>query len=112
MNRRTIRVSDDQGHTQDNWRAMEGPALNPEDLSGFHVVEGATGEPMGRPRLPEDQLGESAKRMRRFREHGPRLLTPFSGKTSTPKDWQRERIEREEALARVAAQKARHKVQV
>lgn len=109
MNRRTIRVSDDNGESQDNWRALDGPPMNPEDWAGMSIEHGATGEAPGRPRLPDDQIAESTKRVRRFREHGPRLLTPFEGHTSTPKDWARERIEREEALARVAAHKARFK---
>ena len=104
MNRRTIRVSDDQGRTQHNWRPLD-PMAN-EDMSGFHVLDGVTGNPPGPARKPDDQVTAGALRSRRFREHGPRLMTPFSGRTSTPKDWQRERIEREEALARVAAQKA------
>ncbi len=102
-NRKTIRVSDDQGRTQDNWRTIDGPEIS--DWGGYNITEGATGNPVGRPKMPDDQVGASALRMRRFREHGPKLMTPFEGRTSTPTDWARERIEREEAAERHKARK-------
>ena len=105
MNRRTIRVQDDHGRTQHNWRALD--SLAGEDLAGFHIMDGVTGNPpTGRPRLPDALLTPEGKRKREYRDHRKATLTPFEGRSSTPQDWRREDAERAAATARVEAWKA------
>lgn len=73
---------------------------------GFHVVEGATGRPMGRPRKALEELSRTG-RIERARADLRALLSDPEAEVdvgcSGPEDWARERREREEALERVLA---------
>lgn len=71
---------------------------------GFHVIDGATGRPMGRPRKEFGELGRTGRIERAKADLRAMLSDPEAEvdvDCSGPEDWARERREREEALERV-----------
>lgn len=95
MNKRSIRISDDNGQTRTGWARLDGPRLNPEDWESLSIVHGVTGNPRGRP-------PKNGKPKVRTEVDGPFL---YGYTSSTRADWAREREEREAALLRVLARK-------
>ncbi len=70
---------------------------------GYHIVKGATGNLVGRPRKPFAELGRWGQIKRAQRELHALLANPevpADIDCSGPEDWARERKEREEAVER------------
>jgi hypothetical protein len=88
--------------------------LDDEDWSGISYVHGATGNKLGRPQKPFDELSRTGKIKRLQADSGAGTDGSRSDRTwegykpSAAKDWSLERREREQAKARYAESRTRH----